>query len=62
MDINPGDRANICGGMMKPISVEMKFKEYILTHKCEKCGFKKKNKTVPEDNFEAILALAKSAI
>jgi RNHCP domain len=61
VDINPGDRQNQCGGMMKPVAVEIKSGKYILTQKCEECGFEKKNKTWPEDNFEAILALAKTA-
>ena len=60
VDINPGDRLNSCGGMMKPISVELKSGEYILLQKCEKCGFEKKNKTALKDNFEAILALVKA--
>jgi rubrerythrin len=60
VDINPGDRLNSCNGLMKPISVEIKSGEYILTQKCEKCGFEKKNKTVPEDNFEVILGLTKA--
>ena len=61
VDVNPGDRSHNCGGMMKPVAVEIKSGEYILTHKCEKCGFEKKNKTSPEDNFESILKLTPTA-
>jgi ribosomal protein L37AE/L43A len=61
VDVNPGDRAESCGGMMKPVAVEIDRGEYILLHKCEKCGQQKKNKTVPEDNFEVILSLAKAS-
>jgi ribosomal protein L37AE/L43A len=57
VDVNPGDRAETCGGMMKPIAVEIKSGEYILTHQCQKCGLKKKNKTTAEDNFESILKI-----
>ena len=39
VDIDPGDRANTCGGLMKPIAIEKKGKEYIIKHKCIKCGF-----------------------
>jgi hypothetical protein len=60
VDVNPGDRQNQCGGMMRPVLVEIKSGKYILTQKCEKCGFEKKNKTSPKDNFEAILILAKA--
>ena len=59
VDINPGDRLADCGGMMEPIAVRMSSDGYTLTHKCQKCGYKKNNKTDPKDNFEEILALAK---
>jgi rubrerythrin len=57
VDVNPGDRMNSCGGMMKPVAVELNHNEYILIHKCQKCGIEKKNKTSPEDNFESLLKL-----
>lgn len=57
VDINPGDRSALCGGLMKPISVEIKSGKYILLHRCEKCGAEKKNKTSPEDDFETVLSL-----
>lgn len=57
IDVNPGDRAEACGGMMKPVAVEIKSGDYILVHQCQKCGQKKKNKIAPEDNFENILRL-----
>lgn len=58
VDVNPGDRNALCQGMMKPICVESKAGSYILVHECTRCGFQKRNKTVPADNFEALLALA----
>jgi hypothetical protein len=57
VDVNPGDRASECHGMMKPIGVEIERGEHILTHQCEKCGYKKRNKTAPEDDFDDILKL-----
>ncbi|HPU17716.1 MAG TPA: RNHCP domain-containing protein [Bacillota bacterium] len=39
VDINPGDRANECGGPMRPIRVETDARRgFIIVHKCEKCG------------------------
>lgn len=58
VDVSPGDRASDCGGMMEPITVEKKGKEYIITHKCQKCGFKKPNKAVKEDNFQMIVQVS----
>ena len=60
VDINPGDRLNICGGMMKPVAVELDHGEYVLTHRCEICGATKRNKTLPTDNFDAIITLSKA--
>jgi len=54
----PGDRLNPCRGLMEPIGIEVKKGEYIIIHKCTKCGEIKKNKAAPGDNFEAILKLS----
>jgi len=59
VDVNPGDRSHDCGGMMKPVAVEIKSGEYILTHKCEKCGKQKRNKISTADDFHAIIKLVK---
>ena len=38
VDINPGDRQSVCQGLMKPVQVEIKGQEYIIVHRCTKCG------------------------
>ena len=62
VDINPGDRLEVCGGLMEPVDLELKDGKYILVHRCKKCGFKRRNKICDEDNFEAVLALARHKI
>lgn len=57
VDICPGDRAADCGGLMRPIRVDLKKGERIITHKCMKCGYEKVNKTSPDDDFEKILEI-----
>lgn len=57
VDVNPGDRANICQGMMQPIGLESKNGNYRIIHKCKKCGMEKKNKTAKNDNNEIITTL-----
>jgi predicted Zn-ribbon and HTH transcriptional regulator len=57
VDINPGDRKANCGGMMEPIGIDIKGGEYIIYYRCQKCGYKFRVKTSPQDNFEAILKL-----
>ena len=44
VDINPGDRSCNCGGLMKPIEIQQKNGEFVILHKCIKCGFERKNK------------------
>jgi predicted amidophosphoribosyltransferase len=57
VDINPGDRESLCQELMEPIKVEKEGEEYILIHKCMKCGYEKRNKVSKEDNFEEILKI-----
>lgn len=60
IDINPGDRANSCQGLMEPVSVEQKKGVYIILHRCLKCGAEKKNRVAKNDSSYAILAVATS--
>lgn len=59
VDIIPGDRAHACEGLMQPIQVKQKGKEYILTHKCLVCDTEKNNKLSKNDNFEAVFSVIK---
>lgn len=58
VDINPGDRASLCGGLMKPFGVESSHKAYVIIHKCLKCGFQKKNKAEKDDNLDLIIKIS----
>lgn len=62
VDINPGDRAANCQGAMEPYAIEVRGTEYAILHRCVKCGFERKNRSVANDDFEAILAIAKGKI
>ncbi len=58
VDIFPGDRANECKGLLKPIQIE-KFKDtYKIIYKCEKCGKIHKNIMAKDDNFDLIIDLS----
>lgn len=57
VDINPGDRMAECRGMMEPIGLDKKGETFSVIHKCEKCGFEKKNKLVKGDSFDAAVKL-----
>ncbi len=58
VDVNPGDRAENCCGMMEPIGVEKKDSEYSILHKCVKCGFERKNKAQKTDNYDQLVQIS----
>lgn len=58
VDINPGDRANDCKGLLQPIGIE-KFKDsYKIIYKCKKCGNTHKNIIAKDDDFNLIVELS----
>ncbi len=56
VDINPGDRASDCGGAMRPVGIETLGDNFIIIHKCEKCGKIARCKSAPDDNQDVIIA------
>jgi rubrerythrin len=58
VDVNPGDRAAVCGGLMEPTGAELKKGTWVISHRCTKCGFERKNKTAPDDDFNTILQIS----
>ena len=59
VDINPGDRAADCHGLMEPIDIEQKDGKYIVVQQCQKCGFIRRNKIESSDDFEAVLDISR---
>lgn len=58
VDINPGDRANGCKGLLVPIGIE-KFKDsFKIIYKCEKCREIHKNIVHNDDNSNLIIELS----
>lgn len=55
VDINPGDRAESCQGLMEPIGVEVAGGRYDIIHKCLDCKAVRKTKARPEDEIGAFL-------
>lgn len=59
IDNIPGDRANDCFGLMKPVGVRYhRNKGWQLIHCCQKCCTEKMNRTAPDD-MEAIINMMK---
>ncbi|PIW36301.1 MAG: hypothetical protein COW24_06125 [Candidatus Kerfeldbacteria bacterium CG15_BIG_FIL_POST_REV_8_21_14_020_45_12] len=59
VDVNPGDRAESCGGLMHISDIAMDHGTLVFTYQCEKCGHLKKNKAHTEDSIDAITAKMK---
>jgi hypothetical protein len=63
VDVNPGDRANECRGILRPIQAQPDPKRgYIIIHRCERCGTTVRNKAAHEakvqpDDLNLIIAL-----
>ena len=60
IDNIPGDRANICLGIMEPIDVEPSSKKgYIITFRCKKCKEVKRNKMADDDDYDKLLSITR---
>ena len=62
VDINPGDRANPCRGILRPVSAEPHPKKgFVILYRCEKCGKIVRNKAAltgcDPDDMEKIIQL-----
>lgn len=58
LDINPGDRASDCGGLMRPSAVASHPKKgFVITHKCIECGAIRNNKMQSDDDTALLIKL-----
>lgn len=58
VDINPGDRASSCKGILRPIGIEKAKNIFKIIYKCDKCGMIKKNIQANDDNMDLIIKLS----
>ena len=58
VDVNHGDRAAFCGGMMEPTLLEGTSPAYDIVHQCVRCGFKRRNKVQDIDSTDAVVGLS----
>ena len=58
VDIYPGDRANTCMGLLKPIGIEKHKNTYKIIYKCSKCNQSHKNIMAADDNYDLIIKLS----
>ena len=58
VDVNPGDRASDCGGLLVPVQALPDAKKgYIIVTKCKKCGAIRRNKSASDDDISLIIKL-----
>jgi RNHCP domain len=60
VDVEPGDRAADCGGLMAPVEVHVQGDRTTLVHRCLACGHEHRCRTSPSDDMEAVLAVARA--
>ena len=59
VDVEPGDRQAECGGLMRPVDLYYKGGKWIISHRCESCGFVRNDKIREEDDFNQVIKLEK---
>jgi hypothetical protein len=59
VDIDPGDRLNLCMGLMEPVYVSYTNKEKYVVQRCLKCFFEKKNLINDKDYLDTMLNIQK---
>ena len=58
LDINPGDRASECRGVMDAVTAEPDAKKgFVITHRCRRCGALKRNKAAADDDRAKLIKL-----
>ncbi len=59
VDIEPGDRAADCGGIMDPIAVWVRRDgEWAIIHRCRRCGSLSSNRVAADDNPMKLMSIA----
>ena len=59
----PGDRLSDCGGLMKPLDVQVdKKKGEVLIQVCERCGLQMRNKIALDDDRDELVAVCERKI
>jgi DNA-directed RNA polymerase subunit RPC12/RpoP len=59
VDVNPGDRASSCRGLMEPLHIEQHGSKLVLVTRCTRCGHQHRNRTSNQDSTDAIIAVSR---
>ena len=59
VDIEPGNRASDCGGIMEPVAVWVRRGgEWAIIHRCKRCGALSSNRVAADDNPMKLMSIA----
>lgn len=59
VDVEPGDRAADCGGIMEPVAVWVRKQgEWAVIHRCRRCGALSSNRVAADDNPMKLMSIA----
>lgn len=60
VDILPGDRENLCHGLLKPVGIEKFKNSYKIIYRCDKCKNLHKNIMALDDDMNLVIELSKN--
>lgn len=58
VDMNPGDRANPCQGLLKPVGIEKYKDAYKILYICQACKQNHKNIIAIDDDMDQIIQIS----
>ena len=59
LDVEPGDRAADCGGVMEPVAVWVRRGgEWAIIHRCRRCGALSSNRSAADDTPMKLMSIA----
>lgn len=60
VDVNPGDRAAECGGLMKPVAIQKEGEDFFVVQKCLRCSHERRNRVNKNDDFNEVIRISNS--
>jgi hypothetical protein len=59
VDVDPGDRAATCGGLMEPVDALLERDRWLLVHRCTECGLRRRCRAAAADDLDLLLDVAR---
>jgi hypothetical protein len=59
VDVDPGDRADTCGGLMAPVDAQLERGRWLVVHCCTVCGVQRRCRTSGADDVDVLAEVAR---